>query len=314
MAEISAKLVQELRKQTNAGMMDCKKALAETGGDLQEAADWLRKKGMVAAGKKEARVAAEGLVEGAINANASSGALLEVNCQTDFVARNENFKSLVEKLTAQALSVDTLEELLAAPYAEDNSINVGEAVKQAVAKIGENIQVRRLAKYSLATGTSGLVECYIHTGGRVGVILELNTAGGDTGNDEFKGLARSLAMQVAACPNVEYIDVASIPEEISAREKSLEMGRDDLANKPDNIKEKIVQGRIDKRLKEMTLVDQPYIRDQNMTVSELVDGMGKTLGGKITVTRFSRFILGDGIEKEESDFAAEVAAQMAAMQ
>jgi elongation factor Ts len=311
MAEITAKMVQELRKQTGAGMMDCKKALGETEGDLTKASEWLRQKGMVAAGKKSDRVTAEGLVDNFIQADGKSGVLLEVNCQTDFVARNEAFKELVVNLAAQAITANTVDELMAQSYAQDSSIKVSEAMIKSIATLGENLNVRRLANYKLAAGEAGVVDCYIHTGGRVGVLLELGTdSAAAADNDEFKALARNLAMQVAACPNVEYIDVSEIPGEIATKEKEIEMGRDDIANKPDAMKEKIVQGRIDKRLKEMTLVDQPYIKDQSLTVTELMTQSAKQLGGTVTVRRFTRFILGEGIEKQESNFAEEVAAQM----
>ncbi|HEY9873539.1 MAG TPA: translation elongation factor Ts [Candidatus Obscuribacterales bacterium] len=216
MAEISAKVVQELRQKTGAGMMDCKKALKETDGDMTKASEWLRQKGLVRAGENQGKVAAEGLVGSYIHTGGRVGVLVEVNCQTDFVARNEAFQTLV----------------------------------------------------------------------------------------------RNIAMQIAACPNVEYVTVENIPAEIVQKEKDIEMGRDDIANKPDNIKEKIVQGRIEKRLKEMTLVDQPYIRDQNITVEELVKQNIAQLGENIQVRRFVRFVLGEGIEKQETNFAEEVAAQM----
>ena len=215
MAEISAKLVQELRKKTGAGMMDCKKALKENDWDMAKAEDWLRKKGIAKAGKKADRVAAEGLVGSYIHTGGRVGVLVEVNCETDFVGRRAEFQELV----------------------------------------------------------------------------------------------RNIAMQIAACPNVEYVKVADIPEEIVQREKNIEMGRDDLSNKPDNVKEKIVQGRIDKRLKELSLVDQPYIRDQSITIEEFVKQGVAQLGENIQIRRFVRFILGEGIEKEEVSFADEVAAQ-----
>jgi elongation factor Ts len=311
MAEITAKMVQELRRQTGAGMMDCKKALGETEGDLTKASEWLRQKGMVAAGKKSDRVTAEGLVDNFIQADGKTGVLIEVNCQTDFVARNDAFKDLVQSLAHQAITADSVEALLDQPYTADTSIKVSEAIVRSIAKIGENLNVRRLANYTVAAGTQGAVDCYIHTGGRVGVLIELGCASDKVANnDDFKALARNLAMQVAACPNVEYINVAEIPGEIGSKEKEIEMGRDDIANKPDNIKEKIVQGRIDKRLKEMTLLDQPYIKDQNITVTELIGQTSKQMAEDITVRRFTRFILGEGIEKVESNFADEVAAQM----
>ncbi len=216
MAEISAKLVKELRDKTGAGMMDCKKALAESGGDITKAAEWLRQKGITSAEKKSGRVAAEGLVGSYIHTGGRVGVLVEVNCETDFVARRQ----------------------------------------------------------------------------------------------EFQDLVRNIAMQVAACPNVEYVKLDDIPKEITQKEKDIEMGRDDLAGKPDNIKEKIVQGRIEKRLKELTLMDQPYIRDQSISVEELVKQTIALLGENIQVRRFTRYVLGEGIEKEESNFAEEVAAQM----
>lgn len=215
MAEISAKVVKELRDKTGAGMMDCKKALKENDGDLTKATEWLRQKGITSAAKKAGRVAAEGLVESYIHTGGRIGVLVEVNCETDFVARREEFQTLV----------------------------------------------------------------------------------------------RNIAMQVAACPNVEYVKVDDIPKDIVEKEKEIEMGRDDLGSKPDNIKEKIVQGRIDKRLKEISLMDQPYIRDQNITVEELVKESVAQLGENIQVRRFIRFVLGEGIEKEETNFADEVAAQ-----
>ncbi|MFE1745303.1 translation elongation factor Ts [Coleofasciculus sp. H7-2] len=216
MAEISAKLVNELRQKTGVGMMDCKKALKETDGDMTKAMEWLRQKGMVSAGKKGDRQASEGLVGSYIHTGGRVGVLVEVNCETDFVARNEAFQTLV----------------------------------------------------------------------------------------------RNIAMQIAACPNVEYVKVGDIPSQVVEKEKEIEMGRDDLGNKPQNIKEKIVQGRIDKRLQELSLLDQPYIRDQSITVEELVKQHIATLGENIQVRRFVRFILGEGLEKKESNFAEEVAAQM----
>jgi elongation factor Ts len=216
MAEITAQQVKELREKTGAGMMDCKKALTENGGDMTKSIEWLRQKGITSAEKKASRVAAEGMIGSYIHTGSRIGVLVEVNCETDFVARREEFKKLVS----------------------------------------------------------------------------------------------DVAMQIAACPNVEYVNVSQIPAEMVAKEKAIEMGREDMANKPENIKEKIVAGRIDKRLKELSLVDQPFIRDQNITIEELVKQAIAALGENIQIRRFQRFVLGEGIEKEETDFAAEVAAQM----
>ncbi|HIK05477.1 MAG TPA: elongation factor Ts [Trichormus sp. M33_DOE_039] len=312
MAEISAKLVQELRQKTGAGMMDCKKALKETEGNIEEAIDWLRKKNLVSAGKKSDRIAAEGLVETYIQPGGKVGVLIEVNCQTDFVARNEAFKTLVKNLAQQAATADSVESLLTQPYIDNNSVTVDEFIKQSIAGLGENIQIRRFVTFAIQD-TPGIVDSYIHTGGRVGVLVEINSQSeAATSNEEFQALARNSAMQVAACPNVEYVSVDNIPTATVQKEKDIEMGKEDLANKPENIREKIVQGRIDKRLKEMTLLDQPYIRDQSISVEDLVKQVKAKVGEDVTVRRFVRYILGEGIEKQESNFAEEVAAQMGA--
>ena len=309
MAEISAKQVQELRRKTGAGMMDCKKALKQNDGDIEKSIEWLRQKGIASAGKKSDRIAAEGLVDTYIEPSGRVGNLIEVNCQTDFVARNEAFKSLVESLAKQAANSENIDSLLASPYIEDPSIKVEEHIKQTIAQLGENMRIRRFVTFALEDGKQGVVDSYIHTGGRVGVLVELNCDSESAAtNEDFKTLARNIAMQIAACANVEYVDMGQIPAEIVQKEKEIEMGRDDLAKKPDNIKEKIVQGRIDKRLKEMTLVDQPFIRDQSIAVEDLIKETSKKLGTSIQVNRFVRYILGEGIEKQEDNFADEVAA------
>ncbi len=213
MPEITAKLVKDLRDKSGAGMMDCKKALAESSGDLTRAIEWLRQKGIASAEKKSGRVAAEGAIGTYIHTGARVGVLLELNCETDFVARG----------------------------------------------------------------------------------------------DLFKGLLRDLAMQIAACPNVEYVNIDEIPEHIVEREKKIEMGRDDLEGKPDQIKEKIVEGRIGKRLKEITLLEQPFIKDSALTVEQLVKQVAGQIGENIRLRRFTRYTLGEGIELDQVDFAEEVA-------
>jgi len=310
MAEISAKLVQELRQKTGAGMMDCKKALKENDGDIEASVTWLRQKGIAKADKGSGRIAAEGLVETYIQPGGQVGVLIEVNCQTDFVARNEAFKALVKNLAQQATTADSVESLLTQPYIDNSKVTVDEFIKQTIATLGENIQVRRFVNFSL-NDNAGIADSYIHTGGRVGVLVELTAENSATAtNEEFQNLARNAAMQIAACPNVEYVSVDQIPAEIVAKEKDIEMGKDDLGNKPENIKEKIVQGRIEKRLKEMTLLDQPYIRDQSISVEDLVKQVKSKVGEDIQVARFVRFVLGEGIEKKEISFADEVAAQI----
>lgn len=311
MAEISAKLVQQLRQKTGAGMMDCKKALKETEGDIEKGIEWLRQKGIAGATKKSDRIAAEGLIETYIEPNGRVGVLIEVNCQTDFVARNEAFKALAQNLAKQATTADSVEALLSQPYSESKDKTVEQYITETIAQLGENIKVRRFENYSLPGGTQGAVDSYIHTGGRVGVLVELKCQSeAAAGKEEFKTLVRNVAMQIAAYPNVEYISVDEIPAQIAQKEKDIEMGRDDLAKKPDNIKEKIVQGRIDKRLKEMTLLDQPYIRDQSISIEELVKQTGSKVGEEISISRFTRYILGEGIDKKEESFADEVKKQM----
>ncbi|GAB4461357.1 MAG: translation elongation factor Ts [Elainellaceae cyanobacterium] len=218
MAEISAKLVKELRDKTGAGMLDCKKALAESDGDIEKAVEWLRKRGITKAEKALSKTTAEGLVGSYIHTGGRVGVLVEVNCQTDFVARNESFQQLV----------------------------------------------------------------------------------------------RDVAMQIAASPNVEYVKVSDIPEEVVTKEKGIEAGKDDLSNKPEAVRAKIVEGRIEKRLKELSLLDQSFIKDQSITVEEHIKNVIASLGENIQVRRFVRFVMGEGIEKEETDFAAEVAAQTGA--
>ena len=218
MVEISAKLVKELRDKTGAGMMDCKKALTESGGDMEKAMEWLRQKGITSAEKKAGKTTAEGLVGSYIHTGGRVGVLVEINCQTDFVARNEAFQALI----------------------------------------------------------------------------------------------KDVAMQIAASPNVEYVQVSDIPDAVVSKEKEIEMGKDDLGNKPVNIREKIVEGRIDKRLKELSLMEQPYIKDQSITVADLIKQSVASLGENIQIRRFVRFVMGEGIEKETGDFAAEVAAQTGA--
>ncbi|MEO0686100.1 MAG: translation elongation factor Ts, partial [Cyanobacteria bacterium J06649_11] len=234
MAEISAKLVQELRKKTGAGMMDCKKALKETEGDIEKGVEWLRQKGIAGATKKSDRIAAEGLIDTYIQPDGHKGVLIEVNCQTDFVGRNEAFKALVQNLAKQATTADSVEALLSQPYAESKDKTVEQFITETIAQLGENIKVRRFENYS-ASEKKGVVDSYIHTGGRVGVLVEIKCASeAAAGKEEVKTLARNVAMQVAACPNVEYVNVGDIPAEITQKEKDIEMGRDDLAKKPDN--------------------------------------------------------------------------------
>ena len=301
MPDVSAKLVMELRSTTGAGMMDCKKALLATEGNLEEAVAWLRQKGLAGAAKKAGRVAAEGLVGTAIAPDGRQGSLLEVNCETDFVARNEAFKTLLDTLALQSLTVTDVETLKAQPYAGDPSQTVEEATKQAIAQLGENIQIRRLVNFAVPEGSNGRVGSYIHTGGQIGVLVQVSATADVSDHPEFQSLPRMIAMQVAACPNAAYISVDHIPAEIVEREKTIEMGKDDLANKPPAVREKIIQGRIAKRLQEMSLLNQPYIKDQGITVEELLKQISKSIGTTVTIDRFERFVLGEGIDRSAAE-------------
>jgi elongation factor Ts len=283
---ISASQVKELRERTGAGMMECKKALVETDGDMDAAIEHLRKSGLAKADKKSDRVAAEGAV---IMAESGDRAVLvEINCETDFVAKDDNFRRFADEVAALALSVDSAEALNEATM--DNGQSVAESAKQLVAKLGENIQVHRLAHVSADGGTLG---GYIH-GGRIGVLVALE--GGD------QELARDLAMHVAAL-NPAYRDVEDVPSDVIESEKQMLVAQAEDSGKPADIIEKMVTGRLNKRLAEITLTGQPFVKDSDQTVGKLL----KSKDAKIK--SFTRLEVGEGIEKEEGDFAAEVMEQ-----
>lgn len=461
---ISAQLVKQLREESGAGMMDCKKALAENDGDLDKAREFLRKKGLASADKKAGRVAAEGAIWSYIHAGSRLGVLVEVNCETDFVARGDVFKELVNDISMQiaacsevsVVSVDEVSSeeldreraielqkediltkpeairgkivegriekiakaraLLEQPYVKDTSKTVEQLVKEAVASIGENIQIRRFAKFNLGEGIeledkgdfaaeveaqtasmqakaaekkeeemkeeeapaaaekkpavavsaaivkelrektgAGMMDCkkalaendgdvekateflrkkglasadkkagrvaaegavgaYIHAGNRLGVVVEVNcetdfVARGDV----FRELVNDMAMQIAACPEVKYVSTSDVPAEMLERERAIEMQKEDLASKPEAIRGKIVDGRIEKIAKEMSLLEQQFIKDTSKTVAEHIKEQIATIGENIQVRRFNKFVLGEGVEKKEVDFAAEVAAQTGGM-
>jgi elongation factor Ts len=285
---ISASQVKELRERTGAGMMECKKALVETDGDMDAAIEHLRKSGLAKADKKSDRVAAEGAV---IMAESGDRAVLvEINCETDFVAKDDNFRRFADEVAALALSVDSAEALNEATM--DNGQSVAESAKQLVAKLGENIQVRRLAHVSADGGTLG---GYIH-GGRIGVLVALE--GGD------QELARDLAMHVAAL-NPAYRDVEDVPSDVIESEKQMLVAQAEDSGKPADIIEKMVTGRLNKRLAEITLTGQPFVKDSDQTVGKLL----KSKDAKIK--SFTRLEVGEGIEKKEENFADDVMQQVA---
>ncbi len=308
MAEISASAVKDLREKTGAGMMDCKKALAETGGDIEAAIDWLRTKGLAKAAKKASRVAAEGLV--AVKVDGSKGAIVEVNSETDFVARNETFQKMVTDIAGVALDTDGDFDALSAKTFPGAEKSVTDHVKDMVATIGENLTLRRSAGLSV---DAGVVVPYIHNAaadglGRIGVLVALKSTGDEA---KLNDLGRKVAMHVAATSplslKVDELDPAVVEKE---RQVLIEQARE--SGKPDNIIEKMVEGRLRKFYEEVVLLSQAFVINPDLTVEKAVKEAEKDVGAPITLEGFVRFKLGEGIEREEADFAAEVAAAVSA--
>ena len=300
---ISAKMVKELRELTGAGMMDCKKALTETDGDMEKAVDFLREKGLAAAAKKSSRIAAEGIVAEAMAEDAKSGVLVEINCETDFVAKNEDFKSIANDVAKQALVSEAadLEAFLGEAWLADTTKTVKDMVTAQVAVIGENINIRRFEKLNAA---DGCVACYIHGGGSLGVMVYGKT---DVVNDEIKTCLRNVAMQVAAM-DPKYVSRDEVPADYLEHEKEILMAqaKEENPNKPENIIEKMITGRLNKEMKEICLLDQAYVQDSDVTVAQYVANTGKANGADLSVVKFVRFKTGEGLEKKQDDFAAEV--------
>lgn len=309
---MSAALIKELRARTGAGILDCKKALAESDNDLDAAVDWLRQKGIASAAKKAGRIAAEGLVGVSVAADGFVGGAVEINCETDFVALNDEFKALVAGLAEQVVTDappavrDVDGALLSLPYGGDPSRTVEEVVTAAVAKIGENIQVRRIARLAVS---SGLVADYVHGGGKIGVLVALETAA-DGSTDAFKAFARDLAMHVAS-EAPRYLTRDEVSEADIEAERKVQIARVMDEGKPEAIAVKMVEGRMRKWFEEVCFLDQKFIKDDKATIASIVAAKGKELGADITVAGFVRYEVGEGLEKRSEDFAAEVAAQIA---
>lgn len=306
---ISASMVKELREKTGAGMMDCKKALTNTDGDMDKAVEWLRENGLAKAEKKAGRIAAEGIVKTNISEDGKKAAIVEVNSETDFVAKNEKFQDFVAAVADQvnASSAADIDAFLAEPWAGDSSKTVKEELASMVATIGENMNIRRFEKVT----TDGLLVSYIHAGGKIGVIVEAQT---DSSSDAVKECLKNVAMQVAAL-NPKYVSSDDVDADYKEHEKEilLAQAKNDPknANKPDNIIEKMITGRLNKELKEVCLLEQEYVKAENKeNVGKYVESVAKAEGCALKVTNFVRFETGDGLEKKEEDFAAEVAAQM----
>jgi elongation factor Ts len=300
---VTAALVKELRERSGAGMMDCKKALVQTDGDIDKAIDYLRENGIMKAQKKAGRIAAEGLVRVAFGEGNTTGAIVEVNSETDFVAKNEEFVEFVENLADEVLAKGNLpmEEFLAQPFTEGT---VQETLTAKVAKIGENLSIRRFSKVE----EEGVVYTgYIHGGGRIGVIIGIKT---DATADEIATVGKDVAMQVASM-NPKFVNEAGVdPEYLESEKKILTEAVLNEGKKPEMV-DKIVAGKIKKELKEVCLLDQAFVKNSDMSVKQYVDSAAKELGKAMEVVSMVRYEVGEGIEKKEDDFAAEVAAQVA---
>ena len=290
---------------TGAGMMDCKKALNETNGNMDEAIEFLRKNGQAKAEKKAGRIAAEGLVKAVVKDD-KVASIVEVNSETDFVAKNADFQAYVAEVAEQAAATNAadMDAFMAEPWAADNSKTVRDALTQKISVIGENLSIRRFEKLV----TDGCVVSYIHGGGRIGVLIEADT---DVINDEIKACLKNVAMQVAAM-SPKYVSRDEVAADYLEHEKEILLAQAKIENpeKPDNIIEKMIIGRLNKELKEICLLDQVYVQDSDYTVAKYVEKVAKENGANVTVKRFVRFETGEGLEKKNEDFAAEVAAQM----
>lgn len=284
--EITAQMVKELRESTGAGMMDCKKALVETDGDMEKAVETLRQKGISSAEKKMGRIAAEGLVATAIKGN--KGAMVEVNCETDFVAKNEEFKELAQSLADGIAEgeANTVEELLATTCKELGK-SVEEIIKEKIATIGEKITVRRFEKYD------GNLATYVHNG-KIGVMLVTDK--------QDEATAKDVCLHIASSAP-EFLSSEDIPQSVRDEEKRIEMGKEDLASKPEAIREKIVEGRLHKILAQRCLLEQPFVKDPSVSVKAFIEG-------KFGIIKFDRYVLGEGLEKRSENFADEVANQL----
>jgi len=310
MAEINAALVKELREKTGAGMMDCKRALSETSGDVEGAVDWLRTKGLAAAAKKAGRIAAEGLVGTAVSGTV--GAVVEINAETDFVARNENFQAFVRTVAALARDHGAEVEALKSVSFPGSGRTVAEELTHMIATVGENMALRRGRRLQVK---SGVVAAYVHNAlaanlGKIGVLVALESTDESTANAErLAALGRQLAMHVAAA-NPLFLDIASVDAAALERERNVLREQARASGKADAIIDKMVEGRIRKYYEEVVLLEQIYVIDNETRIAKVVEAAAKDLGAPVKVTGFVRFQLGEGIDKGTTDFAAEVAAQL----
>ena len=304
---ITASMVKELREMTGVGMLDCKKALAETDGDMEKAVEYLREKGLAASEKKAGRIASEGVCLSYLSEDKSVGVVVEVNSETDFVAKNPVFREYVLQVaehiaSSQAADVDAL---LNEAWKFDTSMTVAEALSSKVAVIGENLKIRRFEKYT--KDGAGTIVSYIHGGGRIGVMIEIAC---DNVTEAVEEMGKNIAMQIAAL-NPQFIAVDDVPAEFIAKEKEIltqqAMNDEKNAKRPANIIEKMIEGRLNKEMKEICLIEQPYVKDGDLSVKKYIETVAKEVGAPITIKRMVRFETGEGLEKKEENFAEEVA-------
>ena len=307
---ITAAMVKELREISGAGMMDCKKALTETDGDMDKAMEFLREKGLATAAKKAGRIAAEGIVATHISADGKTASIVEVNSETDFVAKNEVFRTYVNEVAVQAAESSAADKdaFLAEDWKAEAGMTVNEKLAAMIAKIGENMNIRRFVKL---TAEDGIIVSYIHAGGKIGVLVKAQT---DSTSDAVKEALKNVAMQIAAM-SPKYVSTDDVSEEYKAKELEIliAQAKNDPknANKPENILEKMVTGRLNKELKEVCLLEQEYVKaEEKESVGKYVDSIAKAEGCTLKVVDFVRYETGEGLEKKNEDFAAEVAAQM----
>ena len=304
---ITASMVKELREMTGVGMLDCKKALAETDGDMEKAVEYLREKGLAASEKKAGRIASEGVCLSYLSDDKDVGVVVEVNSETDFVAKNPVFREYVLQVAEHIASSDAadVDALLNEKWKFDESMTVAEALSSKIAVIGENLKIRRFEKY--VKEGAGTIVSYIHGGGRIGVMIEI---GCDNANEAVEEMGKNIAMQVAAL-NPKFIAVENVPEEYLAKEREIltqmTMNDEKNAKKPANIIEKMIEGRLNKEMKEVCLVEQPYVKDGDLTVKKYIESVAKEVGAPITIRRMVRFETGEGLEKKQENFAEEVA-------
>ena len=312
MANITSQMVKELREMTQAGMMDCKKALVEADGDMDKAVEWLREKGLAAAAKKAGRIAAEGVVTSYVSADAKVGVVVEVNCETDFVAKTDNFINFaknVAKHVAMANPAD-VDELMNQKFVDDESKTITDLVSDATVSIGEKISIRRFARYE---AENGAVETYIHMGGKIGVLLQVaNDNAASLNADEFKTFYHDVALQIAAA-RPTYVRPEEVPAATLENERKILRAQAMEEGKPEDIANRMVEGRIKKYYKEVCLLEQPFVKDGDKSIKQVMTETAKAIGANLDLVKFERFERGEGIEKRKDNFAEEIAAQMAAM-